>query len=413
MKKEWIEAQRMLQKCIDKLAELKGKEAEKEYADAVEAVRSATGVCNQKKLLYEASRAAAESGDDDKEFGEKARRFSITKFVREAKAGSLTGIEAEMNDIAKKEAESNGVKLRGFGIPAVVLRAAFGGNNVGTPADGGHTVGSTMQYQEALRSKLVLAQAGAQYISGLQGDIDLITGQSITSGWGTENQEMGDSKKTFNKETFGPKRNYINVPVSIQLIEQSSFDVEMMLWNDILNAHAQLIDEAAICGTGAAGQPTGILNTTGIGAVAIAENGGAATFGKMVELETAVGVANADMGALSYVTNAKVRGALKTTLKAAGVAGYIWESNEVNGYKAYCSNLVPSNLTKGTAAGKCSATIFGNFNDLIIGSWGGLDIIVDPYTSKKMGAIELTLNAYNNVIVKRPESFAAIKDIIA
>lgn len=411
MKKEWIEAQRMLQKCVDNLKSIEEKRGTKEYEDAVEAVRTATGVANEKKLLYEASRAAAEQADDE-ELEKKAAKFSIAKFLREARSGNLTGLEAEMAEVAKKEAADNGISLKGHGIPSVVLRA-FGGNSATGTGAGAELVGSTMTYQEALRSKLVLVQAGAQYLSGLRGDIDLITGNTIESGWAGENETVGgDTKKTFTKKTFKPKRNYINVPISIQLIEQASFDVERMIMDDILNAHAALIDKAAICGSGSDNEPTGILNTVGIGSVVMGTNGAAATFRSMVDLETAVAVQNADIGSLAYVTNAKVRGALKTTLKAEGVSGYVWEKSEVNGYKAYATNLVPSKLTKGTS-NDCSAAIFGNFSDLMIGSWGGLDILVDPYTSKKAGAIELTLNAYNDIMVKRAESFAAIKDIKA
>ena len=145
-------------------------------------------------------------------------------------------------------------------------------------------------------------------------------------------------------------------------------------------------------------------------------NGAAITWDKVVELESLVASLNGLKGSLGYLTNAKVIGALKTTTCGSNTSRFILDAlvaNTVNGYKIAMTNLVPSNLTKGTAASKCSAMIFGNWNDLYIGSWGGLDLIVDPYTGKRKGEIEICVNAYNDALVAEPKSFAAITDILA
>ena len=75
------------------------------------------------------------------------------------------------------------------------------------------------------------------------------------------------------------------------------------------------------------------------------------------------------------------------------------------------TNAIPSNLTKGDSSGVCSAMIFGNFNELLIGQWGGLDMIIDPFTSKGKAIIEVSALAYHDILVRRPEAFAAIKDL--
>ena len=80
-----------------------------------------------------------------------------------------------------------------------------------------------------------------------------------------------------------------------------------------------------------------------------------ATWAHIVDLESQIAVANADVGSMGYLTNAKVRGKLKTTSKVTGQNGFIWEGASLNGYNAAVSNQVPSNLTKGTASGVCSA----------------------------------------------------------
>lgn len=408
------EVQRELDQQLNTMRSLQGnEEKEQEFRAAMTAVDTLTEELNQINIDEAAERALANS-QLSQDAVEKARKFSFAKFFREvASKEGLTGVEAEMANMAKDECERSGIKLKGTGIPAFVLNnnRAFAGMTAGTKADGGYTIATTLQYQEALRNKLVLASAGAQYIGGLVGNISIIEGKAITATWEGENDKVDDSKKQFSAKNLAPKRLAVNVPISKQLIAQSSWDVEKMILDDILNAHAEAVEIAAINGSGV-GQPKGILNTDGIGAVEIGENGGAATFAKMVDLETAISIRNADLGALAYITNSKVRGALKTTLKANNVPGFIWDKNEVNGYKALASNIIPSNLTKGTGT-NLSAAIFGNFNDLLICQWGGLDVIVDPYALKKEGALEITLNVYHDIFTRRVESFAAIKDIVA
>jgi len=72
---------------------------------------------------------------------------------------------------------------------------------------------------------------------------------------------------------------------------------------------------------------------------------------------------------------------------------------------------VPSTLTKGNSD-VCSAIIFGNFADLLIGQWGGMDIVVDPYTQAPSGLVRLVINSWWDVLVKRAASFAAMQDAL-
>jgi len=414
MSRKRKDVQRELDQKLQEMRSLKDqKDKDAEFRAAVSSVETLTEELNQINIEDAAARAMAASQISN-DVKEKARQFSFAKFFRElGTQEGLTGVEAEMAALAKEEASRSGINLKGVGIPAAVLseNRVFAGMTAGTPADGGYTIATALQYQEALRNKLVLVGVGARMITGLVGNISVTEGEAISVNWEGENTTTDDEKKSFTQRSLAPKRCSVNVPISKQLINQSSWDVEKMILDDILNAHAEALEIAAINGSGV-GQPKGILNTDGIGSVAIGENGGAATFKSMVDLETAISIRNADLGSLAYVTNSKVRGALKTTLKANGVAGYIWEKDEVNGYKAVASNIVPANIAKGTGT-NLSAAIFGNFNDLLICQWGGLDIISDPFSLKKDGAIEITLNAYHDVFVRRTASFAAIKDIVA
>ena len=148
-------------------------------------------------------------------------------------------------------------------------------------------------------------------------------------------------------------------------------------------------------------------------------NGLAPTWAHILELWSDVAVANADFGSTGILTNAKVIGKLMGTLKSAGVSGYLCEAfpdanglTAVGGLRTGVSNQVPSNLTKGTSTGVCSALIQGNWNDLIIGQWGTLDLLVDPYTGGTAGTVRVIALQDVDIAVRHAESFSAMKDAL-
>jgi HK97 family phage major capsid protein len=107
------------------------------------------------------------------------------------------------------------------------------------------------------------------------------------------------------------------------------------------------------------------------------------------------------------------RGYMKQTQKFATTNGVaIWENGELNGYPAFASANVPSNLTKGTSTTICSAIIFGNFQEIFIGDWGAFEIIPDIYTLADKNSVKLTTIQLVDVGVRHAASFAAIKDAL-
>ena len=131
-------------------------------------------------------------------------------------------------------------------------------------------------------------------------------------------------------------------------------------------------------------------------------------------LETDVATSNADVGTLGYLTNAKVRGKLKVTEKFSSTNGQpIWTDGNtpLNGYAAYVTNAVPSNLTKGSSS-VASAIIFGNFADLMIGLWGATDILVDPYTGGAAGTVRVRVLQSCDIALRNTESFATMEDAL-
>lgn len=376
----------------------------------------------QDAIITDASQKAIANNIFSDSEQKELKRFSFAKFMREAAEGDLTGLEKEMHEESRKEASKNGQTIRGFGVPYSVLSVRTdpppaAGQNVTTPADGGNLVQSDpYTYIELLRKKLVLQKLGAIYMSGLVGNVPFVKGSLLSTAWGSEFEGMETVRKAaFTVAEMTPKRLSITTAFSKQLLIQTASAVERILMNEMIQAHAGAIEAAAIQGGGTS-EPVGILSTSGIGSVVMDTAGAKMGWAKLVELETKINTADADLGSLAYLTNAKVLGDMKATERATGTARYLIEAGLANGYQVGVTNHVPSNLTKTQAVGDpitaLSAMIFGNFSDLLIGQWGGLDVIVDPYALKKSGQIEMTINAYHDVLVKNAKSFAAAKDII-
>jgi len=342
------------------------------------------------------------------------RRYSFRKAIAGLANGvGLEGIEKEMHEEGTRQANAIGMETKGLSIPSQILNRA----DLTVAADGTNLVATDVMgdWIGALRNKMVLAKLGARFLTGLRGNVSfpkLSAGSAAT--WEGENDAGAESEPTTSKLSMSPKRVGLYAEISKQLLLQSTPDVEFMIRDDLATAIALAIDSAGISGPGSGGAPTGITATSGIGSVAGGTNGLAPTFAHLVGLETQVAIDNADLGKLSYLTNSAVRGKLKGTAKVASTdSRMIWDTDGLlNGYGVGVTNAVPSNLTKGSASAICSAIIFGNFDDLIIGQWGGLDLVVDPYTLATTGIVRVVANAYADVGVRNAESFSAMLDAL-
>lgn len=288
---------------------------------------------------------------------------------------------------------------------------------VGTATAGGNLVATELlasSFIDLLVAELSVMQMGATMLTDLQGNIAIprATGGATTY-WVGENTAPTESQQAFDQVALTPKTVGAFVDYSRRLLLQSSVSVEAFVRMDVARQIALGIDLGALNGSGTSNQPRGVLQTSGIGSVAGGTNGLAPTWDHIVQLESAVANANAPGGSRGYLTNTKVRGQLKRTQKFTGTNGVeVWQGGELNGAPARVSNQVPSNLTKGTSVGVCSAIAYGNWRDLLIGMWGGLDILMDPYTGGAAGTRRLVALQDVDVSVRYPVSFAAMLDAL-
>jgi HK97 family phage major capsid protein/HK97 family phage prohead protease len=343
--------------------------------------------------------SAADLGMSEKE----ARSFSFLRAINylsnptDRSAREAAAFEIEASDAA---AAKLGRQSRGITIPQDVLRRDL---NVGTATAGGNLVETMLDagsFIDLLRNASALDQAGATVLTGLTGNV-AIPRQSgaATAYWVAESGAPTESQQTVDQVSLTPKTVAAYTDYSRRLMIQSSIDVENMVRGDLARVLALKIDLAGLYGTGSNSEPLGLKLTTGIGT----ENFAAAapTFEEVVALESDVATANALLGSPVYLMNAAMRGGLKTTKKDAGSGMFIMEGTEVNGYRGVLSNQV--------AAGDLW---FGNFADLIIGYFSGLDIMVDPYSNSTSGTVRVVAMQDVDIAVRHPESFSRGADTL-
>ena len=332
-----------------------------------------------------------------------ARSFSFLRAINylsnptDRSAREAAAFEIEASDAA---AAKLGRQSRGITIPQDVLRRDL---NVGTATAGGNLVETMLDagsFIDLLRNASALDQAGATVLTGLTGNV-AIPRQSgaATAYWIAESGAPTESQQTVDQVSLTPKTVAAYTDYSRRLMIQSSIDVENMVRGDLARVLALKIDLAGLYGTGSNSEPLGLKLTTGIGT----ENFAAAapTFEEVVALESDVATANALLGSPVYLMNAAMRGGLKTTKKDAGSGMFIMEGTEVNGYRGVLSNQVAS-----------GDLWFGNFADLIIGYFSGLDIMVDPYSNSTSGTVRVVAMQDVDIAVRHPESFSRGADTL-
>ena len=337
--------------------------------------------------------SAADIGMTAKE----SRSFSFLRAINylsnptDRSAREAAGFEIEASEAA---AAKLGRQSRGITVPQEVLRRDL---NVGAATAGGNLVETMLDagsFIDLLRNASALDQAGATVLTGLTGNV-AIPRQSgaATAYWVAESGSPTESQQTVDQVSLVPRTVAAYTDFSRRLMIQSSIDVENMVRNDLARVIALKIDAAGLYGTGASNEPLGLKFTTGIGTEDFAAD--APTFAEVVALESDVATANALLGSPVYLMNAAMRGNLKTTKKDAGSGIFIMENGEVNGYRGVLSNQVASN-----------DLWFGNFADLIIGYFSGLDLMVDPYTHSTSGTVRVVAMQDCDIAIRHPESFS-------
>ena len=315
----------------------------------------------------------------------KEQRFSLLKAIRNvAENRQLDNVTAAVCNEGMKEMRAAGLNTVGqIYIPTMETRAAV------SVASEGVDVVATDLYDiiEPLRAKNVLVQAGAKFYTGLTNNaqIPVMTGSNVN--WAGETAAATDGNVLFNNVTLTPKRLTAYVDISKMLLAQDSIGVENAIRQDLINAINSKL-ESTILGKGAksATTPAGIFN--GKTPTKVTD------FEGLVGLEAKVEEANV-LGGISYIASPSARANFRNMMKGSrGTAQLAYTDGTLDGTPVYSTSNVET-----------KTFVVGDFSNLAIGSWGGLDIVVDNYTQAVNGMIRLVVNAYFDAALIRPEAF--------
>ncbi len=340
--------------------------------------------------------------------------FSFLKAMKEHRNGRLTGLEAEVIQQGIYEnTEANG----DFVLPQSVLFTKPDatkmqiGVTTGDPAgsQGGDFVEEVLStsFIDLLYKRMVLTQAGAQSFTGLVGDLRFpkwVDGDSVPA-VKAETAAANELEPETTSIELKANRLPAFVEMTQQLMRQNNVSVEAWLRNHLATKIGLAWERDAF---------NKLFSSANVNVIDFAAaNGDELAWADVVRFETEVDAQNALQQNLHYITNSKVKGKLKVTERFASSDGRsIWQDdNTVNGYLSLVTNNIRSDFEKGTAD-DLSGMIFGNWADLYLGQWGGIEFILNPFTKDTQGIVRLTATIFKDEQIARDESFSICKEIV-
>ena len=313
------------------------------------------------------------------------KNFSLVKAIRSiANNQPLDDVTMAVIKAGQEEARKAGVNAQGqIQLPteerATVTVAAEGEDVVAT---------DLFDILTPLRAKNVLVNAGAKFLGNLVGNVQVPVMTKANVAWEGETATAKDGAPTFSHKTLSPKRISSFIDISKTLISQDSIGIENAIRNDLVAAINAKLEETLLGdGVGSTTQPAGLFNAITADSVA--------DFGDICDKEAQVEDANV-LGECVYVMSNKAKSAMRSMLKGTNGTGMVYENGEVDGTKAFNTSNVEG-----------KKYLYGDFSNLAIGSWGGVDLTIDQFTKAADGQIRIVVNMYVDAQVLRPEAFTA------
>jgi len=338
----------------------------------------------------------------DKSAADLEARISLLDAVNaQVENRALTGALAEFN----QEQRNQGVQARGVLVPASIFekRAA----NTTTTADG--IVPEDFradQFIGLLRNSAIVRSLGARTLSGLRGNVVIPKQTSTTAAtWLAEGDALTDTDPlTFDTVTLQPRHVGALTELSRQLIQQSNPDIEALVRDDFVKVIGLAVDRALIHGNGVK-EPAGLVDTaTGTGTLATL------TWEAVLKVIEDLNLSHINPN--YWLTTPAVATKLRSTLKAASAgSAYLMENGQMAGIPVAVTqqldNVIDSN--DDVVAGR---VLVGDFSELLIGTWGAVDILANPYgAAYARGGVQIRILTTMDAAVRRPEAFAVIDDV--
>lgn len=341
------------------------------------------------------------------------QRYSMFRALRAVANNdwSDAGLELEAHkELVKRLGEQKSATKRSFYVPMEVQArvpalAGLRDLSAGTGSAGGFLVATqNMSFIEQLRGRSVTMAMGATRLTGLVGNVTVPRQSAPATAYWLANETTAatESQQTFQQLSLTPKNVAAYTEISRQLMLQSDPSAEMLVMNDLAAVVALAVDAAALNGSGASGQPLGIISTSGVGSV----SGTSLAYAGVIEFQTDVIGANAlvNAGAGGYVTTPAVAGLLMARSRFSNTDTPLWDGSVLDarmaGFRAMSSTQVPA-----------ATAIFGDWSQLVIGEWGALEVEVNPYANFAAGIYGIRAFYTVDVAVRYAASFSVASSI--
>ncbi len=327
--------------------------------------------------------------------------FSLIRAIAAAASGDWTRAGYE-REVSQEIAHRAGRDPRGLFVPfsALATRTLTTAGGSGGPL----VPTEHLELIDILRPAAKVVEMGATVMSGLQGNVEMpAQNASATGAWIAEDDALTPSDLAFSTVGLTPKTVGSMTQWSRRMLLQSVPQIEDIARRDLAAVIGRAIDQAALHGTGANNQPSGLYVASDVNSVAM---GGVPTFGKLVDMVGRVAEDNALAGRLGFITTPGMAAKMAQTLKASAAGSeMIWTGSLLDGMLAGEKAAATSQALATLGAGSEHAILFGNWQELMIGLFSGIDLLVDPYTYADRGRVRLTAFCDLDIAVRHGQSF--------
>lgn len=356
-------------------------EEEKEIEDAKEQIdekkeeiKAAQDEIDKKVPAADDEETSEEKTDDDNENRNKKIIRSKTNMKKQSLVKEIRNALAENRKSIHVNAETRS-------LPTVTVQGENGVHDqvVETEIEG---------ILEPLYANSILTQLGARWYSGLpMGDVQIPVMTKSTVNWEGETSEASATGNTFNAVKLTPKRLSAYIDISKQLLAQDTIGVEAAIRRDIVKALNDKLEATLLSAAeGTGDKPAGLFYNKTLAHVT--------DFAKLCDFEAEVEEDNV-YGNMKYVLSPKAKSAFRCMIKGNNATGMVYENGEMDGIQT----LVTSNVA-------AKNFIYGNFENLVVGSWGDIELVLDPYTQATKSCVRIVINAFFDFKPVRNEAFA-------
>ena len=229
---------------------------------------------------------------------------------------------------------------------------------------------------EPLYADSVISNLGITIYNGLPaGDFKVSAMGKGSAAWADETGVAAESKNTFTHVTLQPKRISAQLSYSKQFLAQDTIGAEAAIRRDIYNALvAQIQSTMLSADASGANKPAGIFN--GVTAKNIS------SYAELCDVEATVDDSNVK-GERKYLMSNKAKAILRCMPKSSLTTELVLDGNDIDGTPVIANSDVPT-----------TQYAYGDFSNIVMGTWGNVDLIIDPYTLAAENSVRIVVNAF-------------------